>query len=258
MNKYRAILGQLPKRPDIMKWPESHFLDFFSMVNFLTTPKGIIKLTPDTLKALEDSILPHPPSFKTEVLYRVNQFTTDPSSNPRKFFYKFTTFIRCVGYAIKTNPILITPAMEDVIKNNPRLSWMLATYKDVTTGIGAPITVPDRNDATTIRGKKLPTSTDPQTRFMESLLRLSNMFEVLTKSLSKKDIRGLNAKEKFVILAKIYPMLAEARKFKPNSQVFQQINVYKGGREELEEAILDLPNKWTYLEYKNIMIPRNT
>jgi len=240
-NKYRAIQGSLPRQWDVARWTEDHFRQFFQLVIDLTQfsdqGQAVIKCTPETIKHLEDSILNGKPSYATELLYRINQFTTDPSATPRKFFYRLTALIRAVGNYVKKHPAVVTTELKGMIIDNPRLNWMLSSYVTHTTKVGAPVTVPDSRDTTTFQTRPAARVEDPQTKLLNSMVILADVFETLAGSLTKKELRSLKASEKIGAISKLSFLFGN--RIKPNAQTFKQINIYKASAQDLEQSLLD-------------------
>lgn len=247
MKKYLAIKGTLPRERDISEWNEEHFLQFFAFVNDLCevrTKDGksdtTIKITEEKMKALEDEVNNTTPTFKTEIMYRIDQFHSDPTATPRKMFYKLNQFIKQVGHYVKKHPSVVTDKIKEAIEPNPRLNWILKLYQERMTKLGnAAVVEPYNINTTKWQNEKTPSVATPQVKLMEAMTHLADVFVTLSKSISAKDIKKMDAKDKLSAISKLSFVLGEARRFKPNVAVFQQINVNSAAKEDLENALLD-------------------
>jgi hypothetical protein len=102
------------------------------------------------------------------------------------------------------------------------------------------VVVPDTTKPTTSR--KVTTQNVEQI-YMESIVRTTELYSTLVKSIKKKDLEELNTKDKISALSKLADINKQMRTFKPNAGVFNQINVFGAQREDLEKAILDFTPK---------------
>ena len=242
LSKYKAIQGQLPTRYELAQWNEEKFIQFFEVVNSLTIKdkngESKITCTNESIKRIEDEIMSGTPSFKQEVLYRINMFTTDPDATPRKFFFKIAAMIRNIGGYLKNNPALITEKIHNTIKDNQRLNWMAVNWKLMVTKIGAEIIVPNTLDTTEITRHHTNTPKDPQLRFIECLDKATSLLELLLKDISKKDIKDMDIKDRISAISKLSFILKDVKGVKANKQTFIQINNNKESRDSLENDLL--------------------
>jgi hypothetical protein len=237
-NKYRAIVGQLPKHFELADWPEQKFLDYFDIVNFLTEGDKI-KVTNEKIEELERRGLDGTPTFLTELLWRIGHFRSDPDFTNRKWYFKFLSCNMQIGNYLKKHPALVTQAIREKIEINPRVTWMLEHYKVAPTNIGAEIIVPSTiNDTNPLKREFSPKPKDPRVLMMESALKLADAASILTQSLTRSELRAMETKEKFKSLRDIFTIL-NSFKEQPTTTIFQTIKTHQAGRDELEAAILD-------------------
>lgn len=239
LSKYQAILGTLPRQWDVARWTEEHFQQFFSLVQDLTIygeTSAKIECTESSIKELEEKIFNETPSYRTELLYRINQFTTDPNFSPRKFYYRITALIRSVGNYVKKHPAILSETNREQIKNNPRLNWMSVSYTAYQTKMGAIVPVPEARDTTTYQTQPAARVVDPQTKLLNSMVLLADSFEVLAKSLTKRELRAMKAQDKISAISKLSFLFGN--RVKPNIGVFRQINVFKASKDDLEKSLL--------------------
>lgn len=238
LHKFRAIQGSLPRMSELYDWDERKTLAFLNWAaSFLNEDKTRFVFTEATIKEAEKK-LEQPTCPEQEFLYRINLFTTDLDATPRKFFYKFNTFLRNVLNYLKQNPVYITEEMKAVLESSPRMAWALSHFKTVETKVGSEVTVRDTNDVTQIARRTVKQDT-PEVLMLEGMYAVANLFTELAKSIKPKDIKNMNARDKFTALAKLIPMFRVQQNFKPNSAVFQQFNIYKAEKDDLEKAILE-------------------
>lgn len=240
--KYAAVQGTLPRQWDIARWNEEQFRQFFTLVNyFVVTDKNgqsVFRTPTEKIKEVEDLVLKAPPSFQTELLYRINLFSTQATENlSRKFYYRLVAIVRTVGNYIRKHPGALSDENRKLIENNTRLNWMTRSYVTHRPKIGGAVVVPDTRDTTTFQTKAAMRPEDPQVKLMNSLVTLADIYETLVKSLTKKDLKALDTKDKFTAIKNLAFLFGN--KVKPNSQVFNQVNIYKTGREDLEKSLLE-------------------
>lgn len=240
VGKYRAIQGTLPKFYDIARWNEKHYQQFIELAEHFTTknPAGkvVFKFSPQLIADAEKDAL-FIPSHKTELLYRINEWTSDPKFNPKRFMVKFTAVVRTVGNYVKKHPSALAPQLKERIKDNPRLNWMVVNYSLYETKVGAPVVVPHSLDTTEGVHKQATRVDDPQVKLMNAMVHLADVFENLAKSITQRDIKQLETKDKIAALSKLQFVFSQ--RAKPTSS-FKQINVFSASREDLEKAILEL------------------
>jgi len=244
LSPYRAVQGFLPRRYEILKWSEAQFLGFFRIANALTVD-GKFKITKEALKQVEDTFMPLPPCPEQEVLWRINQFTTDNNSSVSVFRLKLETFNRLIGYALKDNPILITKAIAETVKDNPRLAWIATNYLEITTKTGAKAIVKSTFDATSPQSRQIKSNKpeNPEVRLITGVEKLANAFEIMANSLSERELKRLGTMEKFNALLKLVTIFEHSKNLNQRSQPFTQINIYRSEANDLEKAMLDYAEK---------------
>lgn len=241
LHKFRAVQGSLPRMSELYDWDERKTLAFLTWAaSFLNEDKTRFVFTEKTIKEAEKK-LEEPTCPEQEFLYRINLFTTDLDATPRKFFYKFNTFLRNVLNYLKQNPAYVTDEMKSIMESSPRMAWALSHFKSVETKTGAEVVVRDTQETTGIKRTTVRQDT-PEVRMLEGMFHVANIFEEIARSIKPKDIKTMSVKDKIGAISKLAFMFKVQQNFKPNSQVFQQINIYKAEKDDLEKAILDYGN----------------
>lgn len=242
MNPFRAVQGNIWKKVDLQEWTEKIYLAFFEAVDRFTVLKDgdyTVKITTEGLMKLEQDAFGGQFPFLQELVSRINQLTTDPKATPHKFYLKFATCIRQVGGYLKEHPSLVTDAMREIIQRNPRLAWCLVHFEIKDTKPGIPIMVETKLDKVGGRYPEVMKNPDVNVKMSESRMYLADAMHTITKSLTKKDLRNLTAKERITSALGIMKVLQSAQSFKPNVGVLNQLVINKAGREDLEAAMLD-------------------
>jgi len=230
--KYEFLRGYLPRRPEIGVWSEEKFLEFFDFTLFFIEPVGKeekFKISYEKLAHIY-SIAHDRPSLQ-EFLVRLNQ------KDPKGFFLKIQAFARAVVGFLKYNPSFITEAIEAKIKDHVRLNWGLTSYRTQTIKTGQQITAPHNIDTTSVNRRMVGTK-DAETIFMQSLLKVSDLFYHIAKSIKPQDLEELSIQEKIASLSKLSFIINAVKGYKPNVSAFTQINIVNSSREDLEKAIL--------------------
>lgn len=247
LTKFLAVKGATPKAAEMAEWKEEHFLQFFQVVNFFTEQSGstqVVKVTMDKVKALEDQIF-HGESFegfKAEILYRIDAFAKEPTTNPKKFYNRLAVMIRCIGKYVKENPSVVTEKLFEEAKNNDRINWCLMNFTTTKTRTGVDVVIPHTQDTTSFVPRKT-SNADPQVKLLDSITYLSDVYLTIAKSLKKKDLQKMDAKDKIAALSKLSFILEMARKPRHTIGVLNMINATKENKEKLEEALLNFGKK---------------
>ena len=239
LSSYLAVAGTLPRHYEVAQWSAEQYALFFDMVNHFTDDGGTLRCTPPKIAAFEEANMEKSYNpFVTELLYRMDAFHKDPKSSNVKFLRRLQAIIRTVGSYVKKNPSVLNEELVDKVKDNPRMNWMLINYAETQTKLG-PVVMPHNVETTTFQRKATGPGANPQVKLIEAMTNLSDMFVTLSKSVSKKELREMSAKDKIAALSKLSFIFSESRKFKPNVGVFNQINIYKSDKESVEKALLE-------------------
>lgn len=243
LNPFRAVQGELWKKRDIQEWNEKSYLAFLQCVDRFTVigKKGelTIAINAEGLMKLEQDAFSGEQPFLHEMVIRIGQLTTDPKATPHKFYTKFTAILRQVGSYIRGNPTVVTDRMRTLIEGNPRMSWMLSHYTLKTSKIGVPLVVEARRDNVDSRSLVMPSPKNPDVRIMEAKVSLSDALQVMTSSLTKKELRKMTAGDKIKHSVGILKVLQQASSYKPNVGILNQLVIQKADRDDLESALLD-------------------
>lgn len=240
LQPFAAIAGVLPSRRDLSEWNTRKFLLFLEFCELFMVREGDdfkISITEDRLKHAERFLaVPHH-AFQ-EFLWRVNQFSTDVDSTPRKFFYKHAAFMRQVLGYLKLNPAAITDEMRSIIVPNPRYNWCLKHTKVQTLRSGAEVVVADTLDNVSHQKHQVQ-APNAEKMLVDAIIETTNLYSLIAKSVTKNDIKELKPMEKISALQKLSFVLSTAQKWKPTALVFKQLNIHSAGKDDLEKAILN-------------------
>lgn len=79
---------------------------------------------------------------------------------------------------------------------------------------------------------------------VDSINKVARVYNLIAESITQTEIKSMSVRDKILALQKLSHIHEVANKnIKGNSPTFQQINVFKAGREELEAAIMSGVNE---------------
>lgn len=230
LNPLKYIKGKLPKKMEIADWKESDFLNYIEFVkHFLERDnKGFdtMRVTKLRIEEAEEH------EEWAEYIARIDKASRDP----RSFFYRFNAMSRTVLTFLKQTPAYITEKIRESVQESNRLNWCLSNFKIQTTETGQDIIVPDNFDnltnvKTPMKGK------EPEKMFLEVVVKVTSILQQIAGSITKKEINELKTMDKISALSKLSFIMNTMKGYKPNSGIFTQLNVYGGGRQELEKSL---------------------
>ena len=236
MNKpsYKKIEGKLPEKREIVDWDETKLHQYLKFVDFFTEGDKF-NFSPShfaTAKRRAQDEL-----FWDEFLMRINAEPGD-----KGFRQRFNTQHRVILSWVKENPHVLTTEMYNLMCKSPRLSWAVKHFKTVETEMGVVVVERDLDETTdpnNINAQPgLQNVKSPQLIYEESLYSLTTLFRSLVKSVPMSDLKTITPTKRIELANQLARTLAaNFSKYKPNIAVFQNININKGKREELESAI---------------------
>lgn len=236
----KKVEGNLPVKRDIQDWGETKLMAFLKFVQFFTDGESF-KVTAETIATAEERAGMEP--FWDEFLRRINITPGIEEGTARKFYYRFLAFTRIPLAWLKENPHGVSEPMFAIMDKNPRMQWACKNFKMVTTESGVQIVTMDQDEKTdpartNATGDHVRVDT-PLVAFEESKLSMLTMLRELGKSIPMSELKKMPIKDR---LAAFDRLLNTAQKVvgaaRPNSVIFQQINVGKAGRDELEKLVL--------------------
>lgn len=240
-NPYRAVEGKLFAMADIAKWDSQKFEDFFDFANRLyDTERQKISCTRDKVMMLEAQ-MEEETCTHAEFLHRINKWTDENTTdNANKGFYiRFATMQRVVVNYLKKHPSSLSDTVRAKISDKPQYAWCLENFAVKTTAIGAEILETENTSYEGNTKYKSGKTANTEKLIMDGILQTMELYTTIASSIKKSDLLKMNTKDKIAALQKLAPIFNVVKNFKPNSQVFQQININASGREELESALLD-------------------
>lgn len=233
----KYIQGFLPRLTDIAKWDEQRFIDYIDFCEFfLDGPKkDTYRVTQIKLNAMKKLIEDDYNPNWHEFAIRINKWEV------QGYMQKLLAFSRIVFGFLKRNPAFITETILKRIEENPRFNWCLVNFKIDKTRTGIEIIAPQTLDNAGNAGgsKQIVSGREPERLFLDSAYKLMNIINTVASSIKPADIKKMKTTEKIKALRELSYVFTLTKGYKPNSQIFQQINVYSAGREDLEKAILD-------------------
>lgn len=241
-NKYRFVKDTLLRNTDVQGWDEAKFLSFLVFLDRfyeIVYGKGKLAVTVLKIQVCEQVISEHPDDPIAEFMWRVNRWSEPFDGDVhRKFYIRVANMMRIVFGYLKQNPVVVTDAIKEHCKGKIQYEWILSNTRIVTTRMGAKI-VEHNNTGFTGNSMENVGHADADKVMLDSILKVANVYDMIASGITKKDIDKLNIKDKINALQKLSFIHTVTKNFKPNNNTFKQINIYKAGKAELEQALLD-------------------
>lgn len=243
-NTYRAVVGIFPTKTELSKWTTEKFSDFYKWTDwFYNAEKGKDAVNSFTIGAMNAYCKKNPDHVWNEFWHRTafkmkNGDWDGISGNAR-----YMIMVRVVNNYVKANPVVLSQETIDSLKKKKNFSWVLECFKDTTLRIGAEIVEVSNKGITGTKPDNMSRVESPEKRLLEAMGKIANIYEMVASSITKKQIESMSVKDKIAALQKLSYVHQATRNFKPNSIIFNKINIHKDGREELEKAILDFSNE---------------
>lgn len=236
----KKIQGHLPTKREIIDWPESKLMAFLQFIQFFS-PDGVFKVTIETIAAAEGLAGEQP--WWDEFMRRIDVMPGVEDGTVKKFYFRFLALTRVPLGWLKENPHVVTEKMFEIMDKNPRMQWASRNFKMVETEMGAQIVMMDQDELTD-PGRKNATGDHIQVKnpialFEEAKLNMLTALTALSKSIPAAELKAMTVKDRLAAFDKLMNTASKIMGQKaPNSVVFQQINVNKAGRDELERVAL--------------------
>lgn len=244
-NKYRAVESKdrlsVIKSAEVAKWDSTKLLQFYQFC-MLFWEEGKFRCNSGTMHNVYYANDNYPEWPYKEFLHRINiWFDQKKGYNYAAFNTRFITMTRVVNSYVKKHPGLVTPEIVEILKDIPAYAWILETYKTVTTKTGATVLEVDytRNDEKGFKREDQTLDLSPEKNLLQAMMKVTDVYNMIAGSITKDEIKKMNVKDKINALQKLSFINGAVQKFKPNGNTFQQINIFKDSREDLEKAILD-------------------
>lgn len=234
------VRGKLSTKREIVDWGSTKVMAFIMFVDFFTK-EGKFDCSISQVATAQMRGESEP--FWDEFLERIETIPGKDGGTTMQFRLRLTSFARNVLSWLKSNPHELTQEMMVIMEKNPRLAWAVSAFKVVTTEMG--VQVIERNNLeTTDAGlaNQVPKTSNvdtPALKFEQAKMNMLTMLLAISKSIPAAELRKMTVKDR---MAAFNQLLNTATKImgqtKPNSVIFQQINVNKAGRDELEKVAL--------------------
>jgi hypothetical protein len=240
-NPLRAVKGELPKKRDVVDWPEEKILQLLRFVQpFIVDEK--FKCTIEARKTAELRAQDEP--YWPEFLIRIDKPVGGEGASEMQFRMRMMNMLRQVLAFVKQYPHVVTETMLPILQSTTRFSWCLHNFAAKETKLGAEIVVMQNRDTTdpSIANPKpdLTKVATPQIRFNKSLMESVGVMEMLLRGIKQKDINAMGTKDRIKTATALAATLTKTfSQYKPNVQVFQQINVSQAEREDLERVMFE-------------------
>lgn len=236
---YEGIRGKLLTKKDVVLWKQERFYDFIKFCLLFSEGEGeqtVLTATKDKLRKLERKYLVgHYHPFQ-EFFFRIDRSALEKDFEAIKFTNRFSNMRLLVLKYVKENPQHIDDELRALVENNPRLNWCLSLVKVEETRMG-PIVVADRD----IDGRfsaSGPTIT-ADTLMLDSIAKVAGLVNMIAGSVTPQEIQKMKVNDKFSALSKLSFVYNIGRNFKPNNNIFKQVNIINAKPEDLERALLE-------------------
>ena len=238
MSRFRVVKGRLPKVVDFDDWDDPKIYKMVKFIDFFMDGKKM-DLTPKKRQEMESIDDP----YFEEFLVRIDS----PSDTPireDKFKMRFITMTRTfLGY-LKRHPHLITDEIYDILSKSQRMSWAAQAFTMKNTDIGGEV-VAMHTDETTDPGIKnvSPMQTNPQAaevQYNQAVLAMATALKDITKGIKREDLKRMKIEDRLKIANSIIVTLQKTfQGYKPNIQVFKQLNIHNATKEQLEQGFME-------------------
>jgi hypothetical protein len=234
------VRGKLPQKRDIVDYGNTKILQFLKFVDFFTVDG---KFDTSVSKVAEAQMRGEDEDFFDEFLERINITPGKDGGTSLRFRLRLTTFARIVLSWIKNNPHAVTEEMMEIMEKNPRLSWASKAFKMVTTEMGVQVVERDNDERTDAGIKnKTPDASNvntPMVKFEQAKLSMLTLLQALSKSIPASELKQMSVKDKIAAFDRLLNTATKVMgQSRPNSVIFQSININKANRDELEKSFL--------------------
>lgn len=234
---YEGVRGKLLTKKDVALWKQERFYDFIEFCLLFSEGEGeetVLKATKEKVRKFEKKYLPgHYHPFQ-EFLIRIDRPTKEKDFSPALFYNRFGNMLRlALGY-LKENPQFADDKVKVLVEKNPRLNWCLSLVKEEDTRLGK-IIVADQRDAD---GKYVTTVT-PDKLMIDSISKVAGLINEISGSISPNEIQRMKTNDKFSAISKLAFVFNLSRNFKPNANIFKQVNIINAPTEDIEKALLE-------------------
>jgi hypothetical protein len=238
-NPFRAVMGKNPTPVEMATWSHDKWMDFLRFTAiFIGKDKKeeeSFKFTDENRKQADDFLkIPNHPFH--EWIYRVNKWPEEDSNSD--FRFKFQSITRVVLGYLKAHPSIIDSNMRVLISAYPkRLGWVLSQYTTAQTRAGELLTRDTSTD------NSVPVALPSiQTKLMNSLVLMADIYERIAASVSDKDIPKMLLSEKLKALKDLSFVFSTASK-KQQTNHLTQININTKDAKGAEEAMMSYIKK---------------
>lgn len=236
VNALRKIQGHLPIKREIQDWGDAKIMAFLIFVEFFVEGEKFACTVPNIEAARRRA---QEEDFWDEFMARIG---VSGSMAAGKFAKRFISFARVPLGWLKDNPHAVTPEMLKIMKSSPRMSWATESFKTEMTDMGVEIVVLNHAE-TTDPGIGNPTHqgnvNTPALKFQQAQMNFLSLLTNLSKDFKPEDLRKMGIKDRIMAFDKLMNTATKMMGAgKPNSVIFQTINVHKAGRDELEKTFL--------------------
>ncbi len=239
-HRWKVVEGKTPTSRELVVWTEGHWITFLQFLqNYIVQKDENWSISVTKARWHEnEQFLTMPDHPFQEFLFRINQFSTDPMSSEKKFYYKLSSMMKFVLGYLKKNPSKITGKMKEIIEPNPRLNWCLTQTKIVTTGTGIDVVVPDHQQRVD-PARPMQEIASYQQQMVEATIKVTNLLTQLIESVKPDEIAKMPIKDRLMAIGRMSYVFTVGKNFKPGKLIFKQLNIHAAGREELEAAMMD-------------------
>ena len=237
----KNLKGKLPTLREAADWHEQKYIQFLRFVNFFTVGESFKTTNDQIATAIQRA---QEEEYWDEFLSRIGMAPFEKNFTTKKFFYRLVSFIRVPLTHLKRNPHIITPVMWGLMKGNPRMKWATSSFKEVETEVGIKVVeLNNREETNPGIANEDPELTDvksPQVLYNSTLMKMSSLANRLIAGIKQEDITKMATINRIKLANSLVTTLSRSfAAYKPNTAIFNQINIHKGSREDLEKVMLE-------------------
>ncbi len=233
-SNFRAVQGVLLRNTDLKEWNSDKFDTFFDfMMRFLS--KGTIVVSNEVLQELEQEMVLDTCTHR-EFMHRVDRWydAADPKAC-KPFHPRLMTMLRVVSGYLEKHPEALAPATIDKIAGLPQFARCIPSGTRALADFGGGITEQEDD-----RARSFERQQNYESILVSNIKKIAVLTEDILGSIKRKDIMRMDVTDKIAAVQKLSYVYNTVKGFKPGSNTFQQINIYKDSKEDLEKSLLDM------------------
>ena len=230
----RIVKGKSLTYNDLQDWTPEQYINFFKFIQFFHG----LQINEESLRLIE--MLPKAQYGELLARAAIPFREHPPNVIEKRIREVIAGFALTVGKYLKENPGLMTESMLEAINKVPRLQSIAKHFKVSRTDTGLVVIEPENS---VIDEPQAVKSANAEVSLMESMLKTASIFDMIASTIKLSELKGMDVKDRIAALQKLSFVFSLSQKSKPNSNVFNKINIITANKDQLEKSILDFANE---------------